>query len=146
MDYKLQTRVLSVILVLVGMTFLVPAISGKAEAVINASVLLHEQAAKLTWTLLATHMGCGVFTKQPTQKGDQIAWNTRGTGGEMCYHHEEGFVKYGAGAGDVTFRFKSPFVGANTCEITVQNPALRGDCRITQGNTASAFYNVYPKG
>ncbi|HYA85031.1 MAG TPA: hypothetical protein VEH06_16530 [Candidatus Bathyarchaeia archaeon] len=142
-DYKGQTTVLSVILVLVGMIFLVPAITGKAEAVINATVLLHGQAAKLTWTLLAAKMYCGVFTRQPTQKGDQIGWNTRGVGyGETCVGHEEGFVKYGTGAGDVTFDFKNPFIGTNTCKITVQNPALRGDCSIAQGNFASAFYNV----
>jgi hypothetical protein len=141
MDYKGQTTV-SVIFVLVEMIFMVPAISEKAEAVINATVLLHGQAAKLTWTLREAHMNCGVFTRQPTQKGDQIGWNTRGLGSETCYHEEAGFVKYGTGAGDVTFDFKSPFVGTNTCKITVQNPALRGDCSITQGNFASAFYNV----
>ncbi len=142
MHYKRQTAVLSVMFVLVGMIFLVPAITGKAEARINATALLHGQAAKLTWTLLEAKMFLGAFTRQPTQKGDQIGWSTRGLS-EQGYD-ENGFVKYGTGAGDVKFDFNDPFIGKNTCKITVENPALRGDCSITQGNTASAFYNVYP--
>jgi len=63
--------------------------------------------------------------------------------------NEDGFVKYGTGDGgkdgDVTFLFSNPQVGKNTCKITVENPALRGDCSTTQGNTASATYNVYKK-
>jgi hypothetical protein len=141
MDYKQQTTVLSVIFVLVGMMILVPAITGKAEAVINATVRLHGEAAKLTWTLLEAHMNLGVFTRQPTQKGDQIGWNTRGT--DASGHDENGFVKYGTGAGDITFRFNNPFIGTNTCKMTVENPTLRVDCSITQGNFASLTYNVY---
>jgi hypothetical protein len=148
MDYKRQTTVLSVIFVLVGMIFIVPATTGKAEAVIHASVLLHGQAAKLLWTLLAFGINSSAeFTKKPTKKGDQISWNTQGLG--LFGATENGFVKYATGpryeGGDVVFRFHSPSFGENTCTITVLNPTLHGDCRITQGNTASAFYNVFPK-
>jgi uncharacterized membrane protein YgcG len=142
-DYKRQTTVLSVIFVLVGMIFLVPAITGKAEAIIRATVLLHGQAAKLTWTLLAAEMIHGAFTERPTQKGDQIAWTTHGFIIPPFGGDELGFVKYSTAAGDVTFLFSNPFTGKNTCKITVENPALHGDCKITQGPTASAFYNVF---
>ena len=144
MDYKRQTTVLSVTFVLVGMIFLVPAITGNAEAIIRATVLLHGHAAKLTWTLLAAEMIHGAFTERPTQKGDQISWTTHGFIIPPFGGDEVGFVKYGTGAGDVKFDFNDPFIGKNTCKITVENPGLRGDCSITQGNTASAFYNVYP--
>jgi len=145
MDYKGQTTVLSVIFVLVGMIFMVPAISEKAEAVINATVLLHGQAAKLTWTLLAAQMTHGGFTERPTQKGDQIRWITHGVLVPFGSGNEEGFVKYGTGGGDVAFSFHNPFSGTNRCKITVDNSALQGDCSMTQGNFASAFYNVFPK-
>ncbi len=148
MDYKRQTTVLSVIFVLVGMMFLVPAITGKAEAIIRATVLLHGQAAKLSWTLLAAEMIHGAFTERPTQKGDQISWTTHGFIIPPFGGDEVGFVKYstaGSTGGDVAFLFSNPFIGKNTCKITVENPALRGDCSITQGATSSAFYNVFPK-
>jgi hypothetical protein len=69
-------------------------------------------------------------------------WNTRGT--DASGHDENGFVKYGTGAGDITFRFNNPFIGTNTCKMTVENPTLRVDCSITQGNFASLTYNVHP--
>jgi hypothetical protein len=145
MDYKRQTTVLSIMFVLVGMIFLVPTITEKAEASINATVKLHWEAAGGAWRLVNAHMHQGQFTTSPTKRGDQIVWATKGIG---IQGSENGYVKYerfglpGEQNGDVTFLFSNPSSGKNTCEITTA-PPLHGDCSITQGNTASASYNVY---
>ncbi|HYA82311.1 MAG TPA: hypothetical protein VEH06_02515 [Candidatus Bathyarchaeia archaeon] len=145
MDYKGKTTVLSAILVLIGMIFLVPAISEKVAATTDATASTL-QAGKMQLTFLEkrTPYKDTCWRQEPTQKGDIVKWSTKPCG--LLDKYEEGFVKYSSPSGDVTFYFYNPpKIGGNTCSVTTQNPALGGVCRITSGNAATVSYQIFFK-
>jgi len=64
MDYKGQTAVLLSIFVLIGMMFLVPAITEIALAGVNA-VARFEGCAHCTWTVYGSHLDSGKWVVPP---------------------------------------------------------------------------------
>jgi hypothetical protein len=77
MHYKRQTAVLSVMFVLVGMMFLVPAITGKAMAQLVARA--DGNCGRLTGpckiVLTGWHLEKGYWVKEPTHDGIFVTWS-----------------------------------------------------------------------
>jgi hypothetical protein len=145
MDFKGQTAVISVIPILVGMIFLVPVITEKALAVIAAEAST-KPCCFAEFTLIKADMTRGKFSTHPSQSGNTVTWRTAGTTAISFVGDEIGFVKYDVvGYGPVTFSIDNPISGTNHCAVNTEAPAPRGDCSITQGNLATATFNVYKK-
>jgi hypothetical protein len=130
MDYKGQTTVFAVIFVLGGMMFLVPAITGKAQAAIKAEASTN-CFAKLTY------ISSGGNVVNPTPEGNIVTWSTmtkfEETGGEVKYQV--------VGYGPVEFYFRISVIGSNTCGTKVETPTLHGGCSISHGmNPQATFY------
>jgi hypothetical protein len=135
--YKKQTTVLSVMFVLVGMMFLIPAITEKAQASITA----HARAAFPFLNVRGImYPYSGFFTTYPGavpgSGGREITWATSGLGG-----NEIGQVVANVGPAhtQVHLHFINPFIGPNHCFV---QPANAGSCDITQGIHATARYLV----
>ena len=161
MDYTRQTA-LSVIFILVGMMFLVPATAEKALAVINASASgdcgPEGASHKCLLTLVGKELDdcsstgnpCGKWTREPTQSGTNVNWATAGK--EFISGSERGHVYYrvddGKG-GTVDFFFNNPNGGDNSCKTThIGGPGhLTYDkCYAEQGNTATFAYGMRIEG
>jgi hypothetical protein len=98
------------------------------------------------FTPIKADMTRGHFSTHPSQSGNTVTWRTAGTTSISFVGDEIGFVKYQVvGYGPVTFSFDNPISGRNYCAVNTEAPALRGDCSITQGNLATATFNVYKK-
>jgi hypothetical protein len=149
MDYKRQTRVLSVMFLLVGMMFLVPAITEKAHASIDATARLSTPPAiSAAFTNVRGHLYAGFFDPPPILRSPtEIFWSTFGLGG-----NERGYVvativgfQPHYFSGDATFHFNNPARGPNTCDKALSStlsPYLVASCHITQGVHAVATYTV----
>lgn len=135
MAYKRQTAVLSVVFVLVGMMFLVPAITEKALARTEAVAY---PPAFSSFFNVRTHLDAGKFIQEPPEKSFIPGWVTAGTG--LFGGDEKGYVQYDVKDwGTATFYFYNPNSGSNTCNV-VADPKLQAKCSITQGNFAQATY------
>jgi hypothetical protein len=142
MDYKRQTTVLSVVFVLVGMMFLVPAITEKALAAIDAFVVVDKILLcphLVCFTNIKGHMFEGRFVKAPTGRTG-INWITAGRG--LFGGTERGYVTADTAGqrGPVTLHFFNPAKGTNTCSV---EPSDRGKCTIGQGAIVEARYVVF---
>jgi hypothetical protein len=126
------TTVLASVFVLVGMMFLVPAITGKAQAAIKA-----EASTKPCCFAKLTYISSGGNVVNPTREGNIVTWSTmtkfEETGGEVKYQV--------VGYGPVEFYFRIPVIGSNTCGTKVETPTLHGGCSISRGvNPQATFY------
>ena len=139
-DYKRTTTVLSVMFVLVGMMFLVPAMTEKALATIEAAAECVESCSG-SFSNISGHMSAGMFLLPPMFRPFEkdIIWITKGPG---FYGNERGYVVANVGIfhGKVTFYFNNPARGDNTCEAV---PDFVARCTITQGVHATASYIVF---
>jgi hypothetical protein len=153
MDFKGQTAVLSAIFVLVGMTFLVPAITGKALGVIHATVSgqcgPEGQTHPCEFTLLSKHLDvcghvsratknvirttCGNWTSEPSKSGTLVTWSTGGGFGD-----EKGSVTYKVGDETAVLSFDNPLIGFNKCSVS----GIGGSCTAGKGYNADFTYNL----
>jgi hypothetical protein len=142
MHYKRQTAVLSVMFVLVGMMFLVPAMTEKALASIAATA----DTVTCCFSHLKYHMDSGRFIIPPIvfpTRPDELTWLTIGSSSPFGGGDEKGFV-----AADVTplhihviFHFFNPARGTNTCSVDPPPPVVT--CTISQGVHAGARFIVH---
>jgi hypothetical protein len=145
MDYRGQTAVLSVILVLVVMMFLVPAITEKALAIIKASAIgtcgPEGQTHPCNFALFAKHLYLGKWVFLPTDSGTRVSWETSGNT-PLPPGDEKGWVQYQVGGEPVTLWFDNPANGNNKCEI---NPHYLGTCHAGFGYIAAFTYTLRVK-
>ncbi|MGA9150828.1 MAG: hypothetical protein WBZ36_09630 [Candidatus Nitrosopolaris sp.] len=153
MDYKGQTAALSVIFVLVGMMFLVPAINEKALAAIHATASgqcgPEGQTHPCQFTLVSKHLDvcgevsragtaiptgtCGEWTSPPSESGTVVTWSTGGGGG-----NERGSVTYKVGDERAVLSFDNPMIGFNKCSVS----GIGGSCAAGKGYNADFTYNL----
>jgi hypothetical protein len=157
--HKPKTTVLAVALVLVGMMFLVPAITEKAMGEIHAQVPDYGKYQNYDdpKACCSSHLDAGQFGSSegscypsctPSVYYSYIQWTTISTG--VFGGSETGYVKAsikgGSGTGIVTFTFSNPISGQNTCGISIAasniTTPLNPHCSITQGNVAEAGYCI----
>jgi hypothetical protein len=75
MDYKRQTTVLSLMFVLLGMMFIVPAMTEKALATIDATARL--SASESAFINVRGHLYAGIFDPPPILRSSkEIVWGT----------------------------------------------------------------------
>ena len=166
MDYRGQTAVLSVILVLVGMMFLVPTITEKALAVIHATARgtcgqdnQYTKPRPCEFSLVTGHLDVGQWISQPTSHGTVVTWSTKGAG---WVADEKGSVTYSVLSFDkkvqarAELSFENPTFGSNKCGITSKGGwntggdfyrgaelTLQGDCTAGKGINAEFTYNLH---
>jgi hypothetical protein len=136
MDFKGQTAVLSAILVIVGVIFLVPAITEKALAAIHATAkgaCGPGVGMACNFTLVKKDLKYGEWTSLPSESGNVVTWST---GGGSPIGDEEGSVTYkvtGPSGQEETavLHFKNPVLGKNECDIK----GIGGSCHFEQGST-----------
>ncbi len=124
MDYKRQNTVLSVMFILVGMMFLVPATTEKALAIITATARTTICCfSHVTWGLSAGRWIFEPKLASPTE----IYWKTAGR--IFPPSAETGYVRASVGPAHspVVFSFHSPSVGLNGCAIS---PPFFGTCTV----------------
>jgi hypothetical protein len=144
MDYKRQTTVLSFMFVLVGMMFLVPAMSQKAHASIDARAISSVgRFSNASWDLSA-----GRFILPPIIELQlehlTLIWVTIGNG-FFGGGDERGYVAAEVpGHFKFYFDFFNPAKGPNTCEVSPDSYGpIHATCTITQGVHARATYQVF---
>ena len=154
MDYRGQIAVLSAMLVLVGMMFLVPAITEKALAVIHATAKgvcgPEGQTRPCEFILGPYHLETGNWISQPTHGGRFVTWSTEGAG---LVADEKGSVTYAlypegshTRIGIAVLSFENPLVGSNKCGITYEKGEnTGGDCTAGKGMSAEFTYNLRVK-
>jgi hypothetical protein len=144
MDYKRQTAVVA-IFALVGMMFVVPAITGKAMALPSKVVARADGRCGTTpcdLRLITYVLISGFWVITPTQDGTLVGWNAQaihGVGnvaGVVTY----GIIHDGERVGTATFTFLNPLVGPNHCTI-VTIPSVPGACDKGSGHDAKFFYH-----
>jgi hypothetical protein len=143
MDYKRQTAVLSVMFVLLGLMFLVPAITEKAQARVDGRAFL--RSAHLSFSDVRGDCGTppkGFFSSGPRNLGKEIVWTTMGTpipyGDEKCHVHT--MLATLPHPTRATYSFSNPSSGRNTC--TTYPPPPKSSCTITQGVNAVARFET----
>jgi hypothetical protein len=157
MDYRGQTAVLSAILVLVGMMFLVHAITEKALAVIHATAKgvcgkdnpPYTTTRPCEFSLFSDHLDVGQWTSQPTQYGTVVTWSTKGYCVEGCIGDEKGSVTYRIYnpldmkvQTRAVLSFENPLIGSNKCGVGTSGGGLEGDCTAGKGMNADFTYNL----
>jgi len=153
MDFKGQTALLSAVLVLVGMVFLVPAITEKALAGISASATgtcgPEGQTHPCHFTLEGKTLDKGSWTSKPTQSGTLVTWSTTGvteTPAPGMAHsvmwkvpgNEKGSVTYKVGYETAVLSFDNPLIGSNKCSVS----GIEGSCTAGKGMNADFTYNL----
>jgi hypothetical protein len=145
LQQNFQITKLTVVFVLVlGMMFLVPVITGKALGETLAQVF----RTNVDFTGKTYYLDAGVFVNSPPSdafNNDKVYWSTTGTG---FYGDEKGYVQYHVqdknknDLGTVTFEFSNPAKGTNTCSVR-GSPGIATKCSITQGVHATLNYCVW---
>jgi hypothetical protein len=146
MDFKRQTAVLPAIFVLVGMFFLVPAITEKALATVHA-IATGEcgyigQIRPCQFTLVSKHLEFGTWTSQPSPSRTVVTWST--TGGKP-FGDEKGSVTYKVGEGTAVLSFENPVIGFNKCSVSMELHGVigsGGSCTVGKGQNAEFTYNL----
>jgi hypothetical protein len=145
MDYKKQTTVLSVMFVLVGMMFVVPAMTEKGMAqisVVNARADGRCGTTPCDLRLITYVLIHGFWRFTPTRDGTFVFWRAEaphGLGtilGAVTY----GIFHDGERVGTAIFTFLNPIVGPNACTITTI-PSVPGACDKGSGHNAMFFYH-----
>jgi hypothetical protein len=143
MDYKRQTKVLAVMFVLVGMMFIVPAITEKAQAIIAARA---HSGVFISFRNVSGHLDSGAWTVLPRlmNHNTEIYWQTRGAfpAGKETGYVEADLLPYSS---HVFFHFNSPASGiGNTCAVAFTGVLhFVGTCTIPRvGTVVNAMYQV----
>ncbi len=140
MDFKGQAAVLSAF-VLVGMIFLVPAMTEKALGAIHATASgecgTKTQAHPCQFTLVSRHLELGTWISQPTTSGTRVTWSTGGNVGD-----ELGWVLYNVEGGTAKLYFINPLVGSNECHLYNLSAGMTGTCHAGKGQYADFTYNL----
>ena len=145
MDFRGQTAVLSAVFVLVGMVFLVPAITEKALAIIKASATgtcgPEGQNHPCEFAIYNQHLYSGKWAMLPTPSGTSVSWETSGN---PAPGDEKGWVQYNVGANpkvaaNVRLDFNNPAEGRNTCDVV---PSSAGTCDAGIGYIATFTYTL----
>jgi len=146
-DYKGQTARLLPIFVLVGMVFIVPAITEKALAGVNAVATCTVKGGfrgQCDMTVVGSSLSSGKWVERPTVSGDTVRWKTTGNppGG-----NEKGVVNVEAGGGLKTLlTFDNPWFGRNSCKILPTTISMHstfgGSCEAGYGNNADFTYTL----
>jgi hypothetical protein len=142
-----QTAVLSVMFVLVGMMFLVPAITEQAHAKISARAI----SSVGPFSRVEARMSAGSIVHPPLPGHSTMTWVTTGSG-PFGGGDERGYVLADVGVGPapfhrspVKFDFFNPAKGTNTCGVEPEHtPYFDAKCSIEQGTNADAHYEVTP--
>jgi hypothetical protein len=144
MDFKGQTAVLSAF-VLVGMVFLVSAITEKAQASIKAVVTgtcgPEGQTYPCVFTLVRKHLLYGSWQQEPSSGGENVGWKS--IGGPDG--NEEGSVTYRvSGGGEAQLSFGNPMIGSNKCNVVIVSGEgqLSGTCNAGKGYDAQFTYTL----
>jgi hypothetical protein len=139
---KRQTAVLSVMFIVVGMMFVVPAMIERAQAIISATA----HTNRCCFSIVRSHLNFGLWTVRPKLVSPtEIFWSTRGKTFPFP-GTERGYVVTDVGPGhivQVTFHFNSPSLptlgNPNTCSI---DPPV-GICHIPRlGTVVTATYEL----
>jgi hypothetical protein len=169
MDFKGQTAVLSAILVLVGMIFLVHAITEKALAEYTPTIQIHATAkgvctaatpnmprvtnAVVThpcqFTFEGKNLEKGKWTSSPSESGTDVTWSAEATctarlclGGVLGESGIIGSVTYKVGEETAVLSFENPVIGYNKCGIS----GIGGSCTGPgKGYNAEFQYNLRGK-
>jgi hypothetical protein len=146
MDFKGQTAVLSAVFVLVGMVFLVPAITEKALAVIKASATgtcgPEGDTHPCEFAIYNQHLYSGQWAMWPRVEGTSVTWQTSGN---PAPGDEKGWVSVNVGANpkvatSVRLDFDNPNrIGGNNCDVA---PRDAGTCHAGSGYTATFTYTL----
>jgi hypothetical protein len=154
MDYKRQTAALSVMFVLVGMMFIVPAITEKAMAQLVARADGKCGTGPCTLILRNAFLveGRWVPNHTPTHAGQVVTWAAHrvptllppyasGIAGQAIYQ------VYPDGHRAAVFSFDSPFILPNTCKIQIIPPVSGSHLACDKGSGISPemfYYFVLP--
>jgi hypothetical protein len=151
----------SLVFVLVGMMFLVPAITGEALGLTIASLEAYDKSnhnphrfvpsfveERLDEGQWSAHPQCTAYGVTPDYK---CTWTTTGGGfsgpeaGHVIYDYYHPNKVFGGKVAKVVFRWYNPRSGTNTCGAVVLEKVgnVEASCRITQGNNARATYEVF---
>jgi hypothetical protein len=155
MHFRGQTAALSTIFVLVGMVFLVPAITEKALASIKAVVTGTcgpEGAHGCLFVLASKHLRSGMWQQDPPSNVNRAEWKTIGaiagpSGMVPGEGNEAGSVIYKvsplSGLGEVELYFDNPLIGSNKCEVAIlSGQGLSGTCNAGKGYDAEFTYTL----
>jgi hypothetical protein len=137
------------IFVLVGMMFLVPAITEKALAAIYATAKgvcgPEGQTHPCEFTLVSKTLDEGIWNSKPTESGTLVKWSTTGSVGMKIVGNEKGSVTYNVGVGQqketAVLSFENPLSGSNKCDVT----GIGGSCTAGKGLIADFTYNLRGK-
>ena len=141
MMQKTPTK-LAVLFVLAGvmMVFLIPWLIVEADARITATAISHVGS----FSHVESHLFAGSFNLNPIRVGSTIHWETNGISSNL---NEIGIISAKVDGFDVYFVFNNPNQGPNSCQAAVTPPGpIHATCRITQGNFATAVYQVSNRG
>jgi len=134
-------------LILVGMMFLIPAITDKALGLTNNFVWDY---GKYQLKCCTEHLKEGQFVTHPTiDKQDTITWSTQG---KSLVGTESGYVtasiKFENKTATANFGWYNPPTGSihsEACEVNIDPPLtgiLKPSCFIEQGSYPNAFYCI----
>jgi hypothetical protein len=145
MHYKRQTAVLSVMFVLVGMMFVVPAITEKAMAFVARA---DGKCGTTPCYFSAIHavLFDGKWLQTPTS-GTVVTWSAHRT---ILTHFPipilsgiDGIVAYRVGNVIAHLYFNSPFIGPNSCKIDIIPPVPGSHLACDKGSGLSPKYFYY---
>ena len=142
--YKLQATVLTGALILVGMMFLIPAITDKALGAIDNFVWDY---SKFKVQCCTYHLQEGQFTTNPTvQNEGNIFWSTQGKPvGGLEAGYITATIKFEDKTASANFGWSNPTLGDNNCVVNI-DPPLKGilklSCYIGGGALTEAFYCI----
>jgi hypothetical protein len=144
MDYKGQTAVLSVIFVLVGMMFLVAAITEKALATVRGSATATCGPQKVECPLVwqSDHLVSGSWVNKPSISGLDVTWQTGGN----AAGNEEGWVLYKVEGVEAQLWFNNPLVGSNECQVNLvpgKSSGMTGTCHAGKGMDAQFTFTLH---
>lgn len=138
-----KMTVLSAILVLVGMVFVVSAITEKALADVNAVATLTKcppSQGQCSMTVAGSGLDSGKWVERPTASGDTVRWKTTGPG------NEQGAVTVEAQGLKTFLFFKNPWFGRNSCgirgSVVSSHSSFGGSCEAGYGNNADFTYTL----
>jgi hypothetical protein len=136
---KLAIYFISAIGFMIGI-LLVPGIIEEANAVTTATVLSHVGP----FSDVEGKLFAGRFNLPLASSGPAIAWQTIGTGSNG---NERGVISAKVDGFDINFVFNNPASGRNTCDTAVSpSGPILATCHITQGNFATATFEVSTRG
>jgi hypothetical protein len=143
-DYNKQTIVLSVMFLLVATMFIVPVITEKALASINAGAISFIGPwSNASWDLSAGRFVLPPIAQVVEHQRYTLIWVTTGSG-LFGGGDERGYVAAYTDHFKFYFDFFNPRKGPNTCEVSPDGYGpIHATCTITQGVHARATYQVF---